>query len=189
MDELRRFLEHARQARTLVRLIRATDEDGDHLTGFVVGVGPDLVALHQLSHRVDLDGYTVVRLEDVAEHAVEFPSAPFYRRALEMKGEAPVVPPGLDLSSLPAAVESVARHHPLVVLHFEDELPDEAAVGQVREVTDAGLHLVWITPRAEWEADDRLYGYASISRLEFAGEYERTLAMVAGPPPEHLKTG
>jgi hypothetical protein len=38
----------------------------------------------------------------------------------------------------------------------------------------------WITPGAEWEADDRVFRLSDITRVQFGGAYERTLADVAG---------
>jgi hypothetical protein len=178
------WLDDARRSGTLVRLTRGgvPEEDAD-VDGYVVAVGPELVALHILSDRIDLDGYEVLRLRDLLAAVDGFPSDAFYRRALEMKGETPAVPAWLDLSSLPAAIESIRRNQPLVVLHRERMAPGEVAVGYVRQSLPSGIRLHWITPQAEWEDDPTLYRYDSITRVQFGGEYERTLAMVAGPPP------
>jgi hypothetical protein len=36
-----------------------------------------------------------------------------------------------------------------------------------------------LSPDAEWENDDRPFRYQDITMIEFGGEYERTLLMVA----------
>jgi hypothetical protein len=178
------WLEEARRDGALVRLTRGgvPAEDADTV-GYVVALGPELVALHVLSDRIGLDGYEVLRLRDLLAVVDGFPSHSFYTRALEMKGEGPAVPAWLDLSSLPAAIGSVRRNQPLIVLHRERMAPGEIAVGCVRQALPSGIRLHWMTPRAEWEEDRTLYRYGSITRVQFGGEYENTLAMVAGPPP------
>ena len=179
------FLDGARRSGTLVRLTRrgVPREDADS-DGYVVALGPELLALHVLSDRIDLDGYEILPLRDVVACTDTFAAAQFYARALEMKGEEPAVPAGLDLSSLPAALRSIHRRYPLVVLHSERVAPGEVVIGRVRQWLPSGIRLHWITPAAEWVRYDRLYRFASLTRVQFDGEYERTLAMVAGPPPD-----
>jgi hypothetical protein len=184
-ERMHEWLDDARRSGTLVRLIRGrVPEEDAEVDGYVVALGPELVALHVLSDRIDLDGYEVLRQGDLLAAVDGFPSDTFYKRALVMKGETPVVPAWLDLSSLAAAIESIRRNQPLVVLHRERMAPGEVAVGCVRQALPSGIRLHWITPRAEWEDDPTLYRYDSITRVQFGGEYERTLALIAGPPPD-----
>jgi hypothetical protein len=183
--DLATFLLQARRAGTLVHLERHRLEPAPaRSVGFVVGVGDALVMLHRLSDRIDLDGYEILRLRDVTAFRDDFPQASFYRRALELKGETAMEPEAIDLSSVAAALRGVGEAQPLITLHRERAAPDEVAIGRVRQTLPSGVRLHWITPSAEWADDDTLYRYDSITRIEFGGEYERTLAMVAPPLPE-----
>lgn len=168
---------------TLVSLKR---EDVDDMTdyGFVVGASTGFVALHYVSNRYDLDGYIVVRRGDITSLRTDFKRRALITRALEHKQLAPEAPTWLDLGSMRGLVRSVQDHEPLVVIHRELLFPDECEIGRVRIDSDQTYSLLWMDTEAQWDPDHRVFRYADITKVGFAGEYERTLAEVAGPPPE-----
>lgn len=178
--ELAAFLQRAQNARTLVQVTRHRLERAPaRSVGYVVGLGSELVMLHRLSDRIDLDGFEILRLRDVTAFREDFAERAFYTYALEMKREEARAPTGVDLTDIASAVRSVDESQSLVVIHREVLAPDEAAVGKVRATLSSGVRLHWMTPTAEWAEDETLYRYASITRIEFGGEYEETLAAVA----------
>lgn len=126
----REVLQAAQASGGIVRIHRTFPEVAE---GIVLLVADDLVLLHHLSNRIDLDGYDVLRMRDVTEVETAFGQAEFFRRALELKGERAIVPAGIDISSMADAIATAAVRFPLVTLSRELEFADEVAIGRVRE--------------------------------------------------------
>jgi hypothetical protein len=156
------------------------DDRGVKTQGFPVGLSPEFLLLNALGDRIDLDGYTVVRLSDITELTRSFPRKSFYLRALDLKGIRPVVPEGIDLTDVRSLLASIERRYPLITIHRERVAPDECEIGRLKLASDGGYALLWITPEATWEHDYRTYRYSDITRVGFDAQYERTLALVAG---------
>jgi len=184
----------AKERGTPVRIERDDlDEDG-YSVGFVVDVSRKLVLLNQVSNRVHLDGFEVLRLADVTRVVTEWPSRRFVERALELKGQTPKTPAGpIDLAGMREAVVSANAAYRLIVIDREEDWGGETAVGRIREEARGGFQLHWITPGARWRWDGTPYQWKEITRLEFGNEYEETLAMVADAdgsrPAEHPGDG
>lgn len=148
--------------------------------GYVLGATEELVLLHRLDDGISLDGYEVVRARDVTACTGDFPHAPFYARALELKGDQPRPAAGLDLSSMEALQRTASERFPLLVLHRERTTPGECSIGRVRTFGARTLRLRWLSPDAEWTEPDEVYSYASITRVELGTRYDTALALVAG---------
>ncbi|VWX58312.1 conserved hypothetical protein [Burkholderiales bacterium 8X] len=147
--------------------------------GVFVAASELFVVIQQVSQRFDLDGYRVFRRADIADIDASFEGKTLIETALFIKGLTPSMPYRLDLSGMRELVESVQRQFGVMVIHREQLQPCEVEIGTVRLDTDHTYVLRWLTPHAEWSDDDRLFHYRDISMLEFGGEYERTLLMVA----------
>ncbi len=191
---LRRDLLAAKERGTPVRIARDELDEDVYSEGLVVDVSPRLVLLNQISHRIHLDGFEVLRLEDVTEVTTEWRARRFVERALELKGQARKTPAGpIDLAGMREAVLSANAAYPVIVIDREKDWPGEAAIGRIREEVRGGFRLHWITPAARWKWDGTPYRWAEVTRLEFGNEYEQTLAMVAeadgSRPAEHPRDG
>src|ERR1044071_4885349 len=99
--------------------------------GFVMGVSGELVMLHALSDRLDLDGYEIVRLRDLTECTGDFERRGVYEAALRLKESHPQPVAGIRLDGIEAAIESANSLFPVIVLHRERVAPDEVAIGRV----------------------------------------------------------
>jgi len=189
----RRDLLAAKERGTPVRIER-DDLDDAYSEGYVVDVSPKLVLLNQVSDRIHLDGFEVLRLADVSRVVTEWPARRFVERALELKGQAPKQPAGpIDLAGMREAVMSANAAYPLIVIDREETWTGETSVGRIREEVPRGFNLHWITPAARWRWDGTPYQWKEVTRLEFGNEYEETLAMVADAdgsrPAEHPRDG
>ena len=181
--ELSRQLDHLVRETVLVALLRG-EFDSSPQYGFLVGSNSELIALHCVSDRYDLDGYRIFLRRDLTSVEPRFARRKLISKALELKQLKPAVLPWLDLTSMRNLIASIEDHESLVVIHRERLSPNECEIGRVRIDSDQTYSLFWITTEAEWELDNRVFRYSDITQLEFGGEYERTLAMVGGPPPE-----
>lgn len=184
-DEVRSLLHAAAAAGdALVRIGRHRLEPASMFSvGYVAALGDALVVLNQVSDRIDLDGFELLRLDDVTSVTADFPARAFYQEALVLKGIERQPLKAISLDSLADAIRTIDAQYPAIVLDRERDAPGEVAVGRVAEQLRTGVKLRWLSPTAAWEPDRTLYRYAAITRVEFDGEYENTLALVAGSRP------
>lgn len=149
---------------------------------FVVGVSPHLTLLQPVADRLDLDGYAVVRTPDVSE-ATPSPKAKLLDAAFRLKGVRYEPADHIDLSSMRAAIGTIANSYGVLVVRRERTSRAECEVGQVAELRAQTYRLRWLTPMAEVEEDERWFRFADVTMLQFDGEYEKTLAALAGLKP------
>jgi hypothetical protein len=149
--------------------------------GYVVGEGEDFLAIQCVSDRYDLDGYRVFRSADIDDVDDDFERKDLVERAMEIKQLEPRRIPWLQLTSARELVLSILEVEPLVVIEREVVCPEECEIGRVRLDSDGTYSLLWMTTNAEWERDDRVFRYDDITQVSFGGEYETTLARLAGP--------
>lgn len=159
--------------------VRRREFDEAPWYGFVVGDGTDLLAIQQVSDRFSLDGFRVFRRSDITEVSETFDKRSVIEVALRIKGQTALESLGLDLSSMRRAMESAQARHSVLVINREGVHPDEVEVGAIRMTSDETYVLRWLTPDASWENDDRPFRYRDVTMLEFGGEYESTLVLVA----------
>ena len=165
----------------LVQIVRDRfDPDGVASCGCLLAASDRLLLLHRLTDRIDSDGYEVLRIDDISDFCVAFDRKTFYQAALKAKGIAPSAPPAVDLSDMRNLLASVDEEFPLLVIDREERVQDECEIGRIKLLTDTKYALRWLSPEAEWEDDHRTYEIRDVTRVTFDGEYENTLALVAG---------
>jgi hypothetical protein len=174
--------------RRIARLRRAGIDGGERGTeGFVVGLAGDLVMVHKVDSAILLDGYQVLRLRDVTEIDPDFANAAFVERALHLRRERPLRPPGIRLDSMRALIESAGGAFPLLTLHREREDRDSCWIGRLVAVDDLRVTIDYIDPSARWDGRER-YPLRVLTKIEFGGRYEEALTLVAASAPARRKT-
>jgi hypothetical protein len=161
----------------MVRIERASLARG-WVDGYVVGVSDDFVLMHILDPNLYLNGYSVLRVGDIADIHILNSAESFMDRALKLRGIEPVLQPGIDLTGLPALLESANQHYPLITLHCENLDENICYIGRIRKMAEKKLVLEEINPCAQWERV-RCYKFKDITRVDFGGGYESALALVA----------
>ena len=181
MEDLAQKLREARDQLDLVRVSRDRLGNPDpYSCGHVLDFSTELVLFHSLSDRIDLDGYDVLRLEDITSLDLAFPRKWFYVRALELKRIAPKKPRGISLTNMRSLLQSIGENYPLVVIERERVGAGACEIGRAKSASAASCTFQRISSEATWESKDRHYKYAEITRVGFGCEYEKTLALVAG---------
>ncbi len=161
----------------IVRMDRSP-EIQDKIDGYVVGVSKLFVMLHAIDPNfINLNGYIILRSEDIRRYRIRDDSAFFLNRALKLKGIEPVRQPELDLSSFPALLASAQALFPLVTIHRELMNARTCFIGRVQKLTAKTVTLEEISPSAVWNRVRR-YSFRDITRLELGGAYEESLLMV-----------
>jgi hypothetical protein len=180
--DARAALEVAAREQALVRITRSI-RGSDELDGFVVGLGQEWALLAVLDDTIHLNGYAGLRLGDVSEVVQRGGPDTFVGRALAARGEWPPVGVEVDLDGVAALVRTASDKAPLVSLHIEEDDPTVCFIGRPVRFTSRSVHLLEITPEAEWKGLTSTWALADVTRVEFGGRYEEALALVGGAPP------
>jgi hypothetical protein len=178
---IRSVLESAAEGAALVRVQRRGMPRWPR-DCFVVAVSSRLALLQPVADRLDLDGYALVRLQDVTE-AAPSPKAQLLHAAFLMKEVAYEPPARIDLTSMRTAVQAISESYGVIVARRERASRSECEIGQIAQLRARTYQLRWLTPTAEFEADERWFRLAEVTMIQFDGEYENTLAALAGVVP------
>ena len=119
----------------LVELSSSFDDRPLH--GFVVAESPALVVIHRVSDRFDLDGYRAFPREAIKATTRFFARLDLLDRALRLKTQFPVVPDGLDASSVRKLMESAQSVFGVLVIEREAVSPGSVEVGTIRLNSEA----------------------------------------------------
>jgi hypothetical protein len=158
--------------------VRRIYDDLIGLDGFVAGVGRSWLLLALVDEGIHLDGWSAVRVGDLAETVVS-PRDEFVRSALELRGELPLPPvPQVKLDGTRRLLHSLCEA-PLITVMTERAGPFACAIGRIVDVSQRELLLCEIDPLAEWQQTPTRVDLASITRVDHGGSYEQALALVA----------
>ncbi|MEO6906784.1 MAG: hypothetical protein ABI210_02740 [Abditibacteriaceae bacterium] len=178
MKHWRKDLLKAIDLTQIVELDR-TPEIKDRLEGYVVGMSELFLMLHLVDPEyINLNGYVVLRMDDIRRYRVRDDKDFFLNRAFKLKGVNSVPQPEIDLSSFPSLLSTANLAYPLINIQREIMDPDICFIGQLEKMTDKTVTLKEIDPAARWERIRR-YRFEDITRIQFGGGYEESLALVA----------
>ena len=181
-SDVRGRLEKALKKQSLIRVARSIRRS-DHIDGFVVAIGKTWVLLANLDHRIHLDGYVALRIEDVSKVDRRGGPETFVGRALAARGEWPPVSVDVELDEIAGLIRTAAAVAPLVTLHIEVEDPTVCFIGRPLRISRKSVRLLEINPQAEWWDQSTKWSFADVTRLDFGGGYEEALALIGGDPP------
>jgi hypothetical protein len=156
--------------------------DESPLYAFVLACSETLTLLHILeTHTYTLNGYSVIRNEDVSLYAVyDRPDYYYDSKVLRLKGIKPQPQPGISIENLSNLLTSINTLYPLFTIHQEIINNDVCFVGHLASMTPKTFTLYEIDNCAEW-LGPRRHRFADITRVDFGGGYEEALALVARP--------
>ena len=165
--------------------VRRRFKDAGTTTGFIVDFSDSLVLFHTLeTDTFRLNGYTVVRKEDISEYRV-FSKAEYWQvRAVRHFRLRPMPPAGISVTSLPELLKSVAKHYPLIALHPEKTKPEACYIGALASMTERTFTIEDLNSSGEWSGPRRMK-FSDVTRVDFGGGYEAALAVTA---PKRAKT-
>ena len=164
-----------------MKLVRLRRERFDRSPwyGFAVLESEQLLVVHAVSDRYDLDGYHAFRRLDITSLDDTFERRDLIERALRLKQLRPERPPTPSAIDMRTLLEAVQAEYGLVTIYREAIHPDECEIGRIRISSDETYVLHWLDTEARWSVDDRPFRFRDVTRVDFGGEYERTLLAVA----------
>lgn len=144
---MRDRLERARDEQLFVR-IRRRPSDVDAVGGFVVGIGSRWVAVVRLSEALELNGWSILRVDDIRSVRIEPDHEAFEIKALQARGQWPPPAAGVRLDDDVEALRDAAARAPLVTILRERDKTDVCWIGVVREIHASTLSLLNVDNRA-----------------------------------------
>lgn len=173
-------LKEFRRSRRLVRFNRRFEEHKVH--GYVLDVGPKFFLLALVSDRIWFDGFECFRIADVSKLRPD-PYDRFVECVLEKRGEKSPGKPRVSLKNVRELLLTAGDAFPLVTIHQEEIDPEVCWIGRVLEVTVEVVRILEIGPDGIWETRPEEYRLSEITQVNFGGDYEDALCLVAGEPP------
>jgi hypothetical protein len=168
--------------KTLVEADRRPEIE-EKITGFVLGLSDDLILFHLFDwNTFSLDGYVIIRLNDIELFRAYSRIGLWQKRAVEMLKIRPRTV-CIGLSNWEEAISDIAKQYPLVHVQRELKYPRECWIGFPLEVTSKQLTLENLDPKAGWTGPYSM-STSDITRVGFGGGYERALAMTAPRRPK-----
>ncbi len=154
-------------------------KDAGRTTGFIVDFSDSLVLFHTVNmDTFRLNGYTVIRREDISHYRVFSKPEYWQVRAMRHFRPSPMPPEGISVASLPELLKSVAEHYPLITLHPEKTKPDVCFIGPLVSMTERTFTIEDLNSSGEWTGPRRMK-FGDVTRVEFGGGYEAALAVTA----------
>ncbi len=130
----------------IVRISRSPEIEDD-IDGYAVGVSELFVMLHAIEPNfINLNGYIVLRNEDIGRYRVQDDGKFFLSRALKLRGIEPVPQPKIDLSSFSGLLASAAACFSLITIHRELMNADSCFIGRIQTMTSRTITLEEISP-------------------------------------------
>ena len=163
--------------------VRSRIKGAGSTRGFVVGVSDSLILIHEVNgDTFSLNGYSVVRCEDVKDYRVFDKREYWQNRAIRRLKIAPVALPEISLASVPALLASIDERFSLTAFHPEQKRPDICYIGRLLTMTDKTVTIDDLDSNAEWSGPRRIK-LNDITRIDFGSAYEEALAVVAPKRP------
>jgi hypothetical protein len=168
-----------------VHLTRGYPGDPTH-NGFVLGLGRDLVLLHQF-HDFYPEGYVALRVADIkrtrsGEHE-RFWEAMFRGEGLLERVGIPYEVPLDDFRSLLTALHGRGQH---VIVECEDRNTaeyDDFFIGRVVAMDDETASVLNFDSMGAWNDEPSVIAYGDITQVQFDTPYINTISKYLKEPP------
>jgi hypothetical protein len=152
--------------------------DPHSLRGFVLAYSEALTLLNVLTDDYFLNGYSVIRNQDVVAYSPYDNPDYFLNRAVLLKGIKPKRAPKMNVLDWPLLLKTANQLFPLITVYRELISTDVCHIGTIRTVRAKTFDLFEIGPDAEWDRE-RKYRFADVTKVDFGGGYEDALWRVA----------
>ncbi|CAL4860636.1 hypothetical protein [Microbacterium sp. MM2322] len=182
-EQIQAELRDAAESGSPVRLERRRGKwQLENVYGYVLDMAGDWVALHKRVDGVYIDGYSVIRVGDVARVKPDHRNG-YVDRAMDALGRPNVT------YSLPAnpttrdILRSAADHSLLTCIHLEMDVNDPMIVGRITGLGARKYDLQFIDASGVWDPEPDRWWYGEATRVEFGDRYSAALERFGDPPP------
>ncbi|HEY5021549.1 MAG TPA: hypothetical protein VII30_03565, partial [Gemmatimonadaceae bacterium] len=119
-----------------------------------------------VSNEILLNGFSAVRLRDLAKIDKPAPYGRFVESALRSRKQKLSRAPSIDLRDTASLLTTASAAFPLLTIHREIAEPDIAHVGTIRSASPDQIVLKEIDPNAKWERTLGRYATDEITRID-----------------------
>jgi hypothetical protein len=140
-----------------------------------------------VDENIRFNGFQCLRLQDVRNLQVPAKYATFTEAALKLRGEKRPRIPAVVVDSVQELLGTASRAFPVITIHREMAAPGICHIGRVVAISDSEVSLLEINPDASWDDEALTYRTKEITRVDFGGDYEEALTLVAGLPANGRK--
>jgi hypothetical protein len=149
----------------------------EKLVGYVVGVSEQFILIHDMCDHIFLNGYAVIRIDDVRRYRILRDWKGFATRALRIRQQSPVPQRQIDLTNWETVLVTANKKFPLITIHRERMDNSVCYIGQVKHRTNKTVTMAEIDPAASWTRT-HLYRFRDITMVGFGAAYESALWLV-----------
>ena len=175
-------LKNALRTRQFIRFSRRFEDFP--VRGYVLDIGPTFFLMALVSDRLWFDGFECFRHVDVRSVKAD-PYTHFAESALRKRRERLPKRSRVSVASIEDLLLTAGRAFPLVTIHRERVDPKVCWIGRILGVEQGNVSLLEINPDATWNDKPAKYRLREITRVNFGGDYENALHLVAAHP-RHL---
>ena len=164
---------------SLVRITRSVSAES--LDGYIVARGRKWLLVRVVDGSSCLDGYTVIRNDQLTRVKKRGTTAQFVRRLLEMHDQWPPTGPdfSVDLDGTGGLVAALSNQEMAVGVYIEEEDPDVMFVGVPFSYRRKKLGLNEIDSTGEWRTGASQWEYRRLTRIDFFSRYTIQMLEVA----------
>jgi hypothetical protein len=159
--------------------IRRASIAADPRHGRIAMVTRAFVIVNTFDADFHLNGFSLLRTRDIT--AVEDKRAGFFGRLLERRPEKGTILPiefrGCD--TVRSVLSLIHNHWPIISVHLETTVDRPSIFGRVRMMGADAVVFDWITSEAVWNGTTESTRIEAITRVDFGGGYEDSLAIAA----------
>lgn len=154
--------------------------------GFVLACSDMLTLLHYMNGFY-LDGYMVIRNEDVTSYRVYDKPDYFESKAIKLKKLKPIPQPEIEIGCWHEVLRSVSKVFPLITIHRELITTEVCQIGRLVSMTEKTFTLQEIDTDAKWNGNRR-FRFRDVTRMDFGGSYEEVLVLVVAEDERRERT-
>ena len=154
--------------------------------GFVLGLGRDLVLLHQF-HDFYPEGYVALRVADIkrarsGDHE-RFWEAMFRAEGLMDRVGIPYEVPLDDFRSLLGALRGRGRHVIIECESRETKDDDDFIIGRITSLDDRSASILYFDHLGRWDDQPAVIAFGDITQVQFDTPYLNTISKYLKPLP------
>lgn len=189
-DKIRRRLARAVGDPTLRRLVLRSDPGSTH-AGFVVGVGRRWVLLAQTRDGGHPDGHRAFRIAALESVRTDRSFGSRFAATLPSWPPRPPYDEEVDLDTTRGVLGTLTRPGELVGLHMAwPDGWDVLWIGAPDRIEGRSAYRWDVGPGGRWDVSTLFPArLRRIESIEIGTDYQRALAVAAGPPPEECRGG
>ena len=152
-------------------------DEESYLEGHLYDFSDELVLINTISHTIHFDSFIVARGKDITNAKIS-PHHDFLESVFRLRKESRPEPPPIDLSSMTAAINSIAKMAsvPFIAVHIKDD--DVCWIGQIVKCNETELELAEVNCDGVYIEESTAYPLADITYVCFDGPYEEALWLV-----------